>query len=77
MWIVCEILADFLLSILCSNEKSKCRPIGNKGSKHQPIEEKALKNCFDCEMLNFALTIRIHDSCGKLKMDLMDLVNTK
>ncbi len=62
---------DRFSAIHIHNEKYKCRPIGNKDNKHQPIEDKRKKHCFDCEMLNFALTIRILNGSGKFKIDLV------
>jgi hypothetical protein len=69
MWIVKRDVGVFS-AIRIRNEKCKSRPIGNKESKNQPIEDKE-KNCFDCGMLYFEctlpFTIHIHDGSGNFE----------
>jgi hypothetical protein len=57
-------------AIRIQNEKCTSRPIGNKESKIQPIEEKD-KNCLECGMLCFKgtlpFTIHIHPGNGNFE----------
>ncbi len=69
MWIVKEDVGVFS-AIPIRNEKCKCRPIGNKENKNQPIEDKE-KNFLECGLLYvecvLPFTINIHDRSGKFE----------
>ncbi len=69
MWIVKRDVAVFS-AIHIRNEKYKSRPIGNKESKNQLIEDKD-KNCLECGMFYFEhalpFTIHIHDGSGNFE----------
>jgi hypothetical protein len=69
MWIVKEDVGVFS-AIHIHNERCKCRPIGNKENKNQPIGDKD-KNCLEFGLLYFEcvlpFTIHIHDRSGNFE----------